>query len=503
MSTGTSQLLGQRTLYNDLRGWIDRCAGIGQVRFVEGASWKEDIGMATSVLQHAENSPAVIFDGIPDYPKGYRVLVNCFGSLQRIALGLGLPVDSSAQELVDEWRVRLRSLAPIPPRYVDDAPILENVHTGGDVDVLEFPTPLWHEEDGGRYLGTGSMDITIDPDEGWVNCGTYRVMVVDRNRVGFYISPGKHGTIHRQKYFQRGEPCPVVVVTGVEPALYLASCTEVAYGLSEYDWAGGVKGAPIDVILGRVTGLPIPANAEIALEGYAYPGEVAPEGPFGEWTGYYASGKRPAPVLQVKAVYHRNNPIIYGAPPSKPPNEQARYRAFMRSAHLREDMENAGVPDVVGVWCHPVGGSRLLLAVSIHQRYPGHARQAGHIAAMCHAGAYLGRYVVVVDEDIDPTDLTDVMWAVCTRSDPAEGIDIINRAWSGPLDPVIPKGKKGFNSRAIIDACRPYEWKDEFPIVNEPSPEVKKKALERWGYLTTGRGGYNGDRPRDNRQTDV
>ncbi|MBI2954857.1 MAG: UbiD family decarboxylase [Chloroflexi bacterium] len=463
---------------------MERSRELGQVRIVEGASWRRDIGMATEVLQHADNAPAVIFDSIPDYPQGYRVLVNCFGSLQRIALALGLPTTASAQDLVQEWRAKLHSLVPIPPTYVHDGPILENVHMGDDVDVFEFPTPLWHDEDGGRFIGTGSMDITIDPDEGWVNCGTYRVMIHDRKTVGFYISPGKHGRIQRQKHFDRNEPCPVVVVTGADPALYLAACAETPYGLSELDWAGGVKGAPMEVIRGRVTGLPIPAHAEIALEGYAYPGETHNEGPFGEWTGYYASASRTEPLIQVKAVYHRNDPIIYGAPPSKPPNEQARYRAFMRSAHLREDIEKAGVPDVVGVWCHPVGGSRLLLAVSIKQRYPGHARQAGHVAAMCHAGAFLGRYVIVVDEDIDPTDLEEVIWAMCTRADPAGAIDIIPRAWSSPLDPAIHKDKKGFNSRAIIDACRPYEWKDEFPIVNEPGPEMKKLARERWGYLT-------------------
>ena len=208
-----------------------------------------------------------------------------------------------------------------------------------------------------------------------------------------------------------------------------------------------------------------------------------PEGPFGEWTGYYASGGRDEPVLDIKAVYHRNNPIVLGAPPNKPPDEQARYRAFMRSAQLRDDIEKAGVPDVQGVWAHEVGGSRLFLAVSIKQRYAGHARQAGHVAAQCHAGAYLGRFVVVVDEDIDPMNLEDVMWAMCTRSDPERSIDMIKRAWSGPLDPAIHPDQKGFNSRLIIDACRPFEWRDRFPPVSNLTPEQQKVARERWGWL--------------------
>jgi 4-hydroxy-3-polyprenylbenzoate decarboxylase len=188
-------------------------------------------------------------------------------------------------------------------------------------------------------------------------------------------------------------------------------------------------------------------------------------------------------VLNVKAVYHRNNPIILGAPPNKPPDEQARYRAFLRSALLRDDIEAAGVPDVQGVWAHEVGGSRLFLAVAIKQRYPGHARQAGHIAAQCHAGAYLGRFVVVVDEDIDPTNLEDVMWALCTRCDPVRDTDLIKRAWSGPLDPAIHPDEKGHNSRLIFDATRPYEWRDKFPAVSNLTPEQTRVARERWGYL--------------------
>jgi len=139
------------------------------------------------------------------------------------------------------------------------------------------------------------------------------------------------------------------------------------------------------------------------------------------------------------------------------------------------------------VWAHEVGGSRLFLAVAIKQRYPGHAVQAGHIAAMCHAGAYLGRFVIVVDEDIDVSNLEEVIWAACTRCDPATNIDFIENAWSSALDPMISpddrKAGKLYNSRAIIDACRPFHWKDEFQKVNAPSPEARRDAWDRWGHL--------------------
>ncbi len=474
---------GYNLAYNDLREWIKAIDAMGQLKHVNGANVENDIGEATDVLHHTAGSPAALFDNIPGYEPGFRVLVNAFQTHGRICYTLGVPHDVPLAEMQDAWRRKRKEMQPIAPVEVTDGPVMENIMRGDDVNLLKFPAPKWHPNDGGRYLGTGSYDVTRDPDDGWINCGTYRVMLHNEKQVGYYISPGKHGRIHRQKYFDRGIEMPVVMVIGGHPLHFLASCTEIPYHLSEFDWVGGVQGEPVKIIKGPITGLPFPADAEIVLEGFASPTERLWEGPFGEWTGYYASDTRPEPVLNVKAVYHRDNPIILGAPPNKPPDEQARYRAFLRSALLRDDIEAAGVPDVQGVWAHEVGGSRLFLAVSIKQRYAGHARQAGHVAAMCHAGAYLGRFVVVVDEDIDPTNLEDVMWALCTRCDPVRDTDIIQRAWSGPLDPAIHPDEKGHNSRLIFDATRPFEWRDKFPAVSNLTPEQQKIARERWSWL--------------------
>jgi len=475
--------LGGRLGYTDLRDWLKKVDAMGQLKYVNGANADEDIGQATDVLHHTEGSPAVMFDNIPGYDPGYRVLVNPFNTHPRIAFTVGVPHDVPTRVQQDHWRQRLHDFQPLAHVQVTDGPVMENIMRGDDVNVCKFPAVKWHPQDGGRYIGTGSFDVTRDPDDGWINCGTYRVMLHNEKQVGYYISPGKHGRIHRQKWFDRNEPCPVVMVLGSHPLQFFASCTELPYGLTEYDWVGGITGEPVKTIKGPITGLPFPADAEIVLEGYASNATRLPEGPFGEWTGYYASGGREEPVLDIKAIYHRNNPIMLGLPPNKPVDEQSRYRAWLRSALLYDDIQKAGVPDVQGVWCHEVGGSRLFLAVSIKQRYAGHARQAGHIAAMCHAGAYLGRFVVVVDEDIDPTNLEDVMWAMCTRSDPERSIDLIKRAWSGPLDPAIHPDEKGFNSRLIIDACRPFEWKDRFPPVCNLTAEEQQVARERWGWL--------------------
>ena len=141
------------------------------------------------------------------------------------------------------------------------------------------------------------------------------------------------------------------------------------------------------------------------------------------------------------------------------------------------------------MWCHEVGGSRLFNVAAIKQRYPGHARQVLHAASQVRAGAYAGRYMIVVDDDIDPSNLEEVMWAVCTRSDPATSIDIINRAWSTPLDPRIPPERRQVgdftNSRGLIDATRPWEWREQYAPINVPPREVREAARQRWGYLLT------------------
>lgn len=466
----------------DLRDWISKCQDMDEIRIVNGASWDLEIG-SISALLHRKKGLAGLFDNVPGYPSGFRVLTNPLGNLRRFALTANMPLDLQLKDAVRAWRDRTNNLKLIPPRYVNDGPVMENVITGENVNMWMFPTPRWHERDGGRYIGTAHVDITRDRNSGWVNLGTYRVMVKDERHVCFYISPGKDGYIHRQQYFDHSEPCPVAISLGHDPLLYLVGGLEVPYGVSEYDYAGGLRGEPVEVIKGPVTGLPIPARAEIVIEGYAYKDKVGEEGPFGEWTGYYASSARLEPLVEVKAIYHRNDPILLATYTGKPPVEPLWYRTFTRAALIQEELEKAGVPDVVNVWCHEAGGTRLFTVVAIKQRYPGHARQAGMIASFCRAGAYLGRFVVVVDEDIDVTDLNQVIWAMSTRCDPEKDIDILRRCWSGALDSIIPVGQKGFNTRAVIDATRPWEWKDQFPAVADLSAELQEETERKWRHI--------------------
>ncbi|MBI2360812.1 MAG: UbiD family decarboxylase [Deltaproteobacteria bacterium] len=479
---------GKTPAYTDLREWLEIVDSLGELKKIDGVDWNLEMGTLAELVARESKGPdpAVLFDNVKDYPRGYRALFAQNASFRRMALNLGLPLDLSGLDLVRAFRDKLAAHKPIPHKVVKSGPILENVLSGKDINLLKFPVPFVHELDGGRYIGTGCLVITKDPEEGWVNFGTYRGMVHDETSMGLYISPGKHGRIQIQKYFDQGKRCPVIISVGQDPVLFMVSGNEVDYGVSEFDYAGGLKGAPVEVIEGKATGLPFPAHAEIVIEGFMEPGDIQKEGPFGEWTGYYASSIRPEPVVRVQNIYHRNDPILCCARPGRPPSDYSLAKCFVKAALIWDQVEKAGIPDVKGVWCHEAGGGRLLNIISIKQRYPGHARQALVAASQVHAGAYLGRYVIVVDEDIDPTNTFDILWAVATRSDPVESIDIIRRCWSGPLDPRIQPGKKGFNSRALIDACRPFEWIKDFPPVAESSPELREEVRAKWKKIIEG-----------------
>ena len=472
--------------YRDLREWLKQVDDFGELKTVEGANWDLEIGAITEMARkESKTAPCILFDSVKDYPKGHRLAVGLLNSIKRVALTTNMPLDLPPMEFVRTWRQRIKDMKPVPPNVVKDGAFMENVWEEKDVDLLSFPTPRYNVGDGGRYIGTGHLTISRDPEEGWVNLGTYRIMIHDEKNLGLYISPGRHGRIQMEKYFAQNRPFPVAVAIGYDPLIFMASAFEVPYGLSEYDFAGGLRQEPIDVVRLERTGLPVPATAELIIEGECLPSDQKAEGPLGEWTGYYASSVREEPVLRVKRVYFRNNPIMTGAPPSKPPTEATFYKSFWRSAMIWDELEKAGVPDIAGVWCPPEGNTRLFTVVAIKQRYPGHARQAGILASQCHAAAYLGRFTVVVDEDIDPCDMKDVIWAMTTRCDPVEDIEILRRCWSSPLDPIIPPNRKGrnssYNSRAIIDACRPYEWIKDFPASVKVPDELARQVREKWG----------------------
>src|SRR5918996_96100 len=265
MNTGTIE---PQWRYGDLREWMEEAERLGELRRVTGASWQEEIGLAADVVVPQDDGPAVLFDEVPGCPKGFRLLINVFAGKRR-NMTLGFPDHLTKQELssayFEHYQKKQRHVAP---QTVDDGPVFENVLTGDDVDVTKFPAPVWHVHDGGRYIGTGGFSVTMDPDERWVNVGCYRAMIQDRKSVSLLIVPGKHGHVHRQKYFSRGERMPVALVVGGDPLFFFMAGTEHPYGVCEYDIVGGMRRKPVELVRGKLTGLPFPASAEIVLEGF-------------------------------------------------------------------------------------------------------------------------------------------------------------------------------------------------------------------------------------------
>jgi UbiD family decarboxylase len=225
--------------YRGLRGWLEVVDRVGELKRVSGAHWDVEMGAITHMLTEKSGgtAPAILFDDIPGYHDGYRTLYGQLSSVKRIALTLGLPLEYARKvDIVQRYHARMQDLRPLPPRYVNDGPIFENVIDGDAVDVLKFPVPRHHERDKARFVGTADCVVTKDPDSGWYNLGAYRSQVYDGKTVGCQITEGKHGRIHRDKYFARGEPMKVVILCGQDPLLFMLASSPLPE-VSEYDIA--------------------------------------------------------------------------------------------------------------------------------------------------------------------------------------------------------------------------------------------------------------------------
>ena len=469
----------------DLREFLGTVDSKGELVKIEGADWNLEIGAINEIMAERKG-PALLFDRIKDYPAGYRIATNILHREDFQKIAFGIPEDLGNLEAVRYWMEKWNTFASCAPQTVDKGPVMENIMEGRDVNILKFPTPKWHELDGGRYIGTGVADITRDPDEGWVNLGTYRVMIHDEKTVSFYASPGKHAVIMRQKYWAKGKDCPVVMVFGQQPLIYGAAASNLPWGVSELDMVGHMQGNPVEVIIGKETGLPFPATAELVIEGFSPDPKKdgRPEGPFGEWTGYYASGRRDEPVVHIKRIYFRNEPIIHGNPPLIPPMSTGLPIPLTTGAMLWTELERLRLPGIRGVYIHGPA-NRIIGVISLKQGFLGHAKKVATAAgSVLVGGACTGRYIITVDEDIDPSNLDEVLWAVTTRCDPEAAIDIIPGFLTSPLDPMIRPEKRErldfTTAKVFMNACRPYHWKDEFPPVNRASAEIKDQVMRKF-----------------------
>ncbi len=463
----------------DLRDFIARCEAAGELKRVKAeVDWNLELSHVAKLVEE-KGGPALLFENIKDYNS--PVFTGAFGTSRRLAIALGMPEDYSICDLAREWTKKTISEL-IPAQEVEDGPVTENVVEGDDVDLTMFPVPKFYPLDGGRYIGTAVFLVVRDPETGKINLGTYRMQMLDEKHCGVQILPGKRGDRILKKYKKMGKKMPAAAVIGCDPLLFLAG-TLMQAGASEYDVVGSVRGEPAEIIVSDLTGLPIPASAEIVLEGEIDPDDLRPEGPFGEYTGYYTDELyqvKKKPCLAVKRILHRNNPILWATSVGRPVTDVHMLLSFTRTAALWSDLERMRIPGIQSVYVLPESAGRFWAIVSVKQMYPGHSAQVGNAVIATTTGSYGIKGVIVVDDDIAADDIPRVFWALAVRYNPLRDTEIIKRGRSTPLDPSLdPDSNKLITSRIIMDATIPYEWEKK-PVEIKFDEATLAKVRERW-----------------------
>ena len=463
----------------DLREWIEACEKGGELKRIKAkVDWNLELSHIAT-LNERKRGPALLFENV----KGYDipVVISAFSTPKRMAITLGMPTTYSMCEMSREWmRIIIKGL--IKPVEVKDGPVMEQVIEGDKVNLFDFPAPQFYPQDGGRYIGTAVFLITQDPETGWTNLGTYRMQILDERSAGVQIIKGKHADFMLEKYKKMGKVMPAAAVIGCDPINFLVSSTLVSAETDEYDVIGALRGEPVEIIKSDLTGLKLPAHAEIILEGEIDPVNFRPEGPLGEYTGYY-SGKAkwglPKTWLNVKRILRRKKPIFLATTVGLPVGDIHMVQSLNRTATLWTDLETMKVPGIQSVYIPPESTGRFWAIVSVRTMYPGHANQVGNAVISTTTGHYGLKGVIVVDDDIPADDMAGVWWSLAVRYNPVQDTEIIKRGRATPLDPSLPIDARDIVSRIIIDATIPYEWKEK-PLKIVMDEEVVKRVISRW-----------------------
>jgi len=461
-----------------MRDFIAKAEEVGQLRRIKAeVDWNLELSHIAK-LNEEQSGPALLFEKV----KGYNspVITSVCTTTERLALIMGAPLESTLVDLMRLWVQKNET--KIPPKLVDTGPCKENVMMGDKVDLFKFPAPKFYPKDGGRFFGTAHFVLTKDPDTGWVNLGTYRLQLLDKNHLGTQFIKGKHSDIMLKKYQAMGKPMPVAAVVGCDPLLFLMGAARVSAFESEYDLAGSIRGEAIEVVNAETNDLPVPATAEIVVEGEVDADKFMDEGPFGEYTGYYSGvGTDPRNYIDVKCITYRNNPIFWGTTVGRAVTDTHMTMALTYGSTLWQQLVAMKIPGIKAIYCPPEGSGRMLAIISLKQMYPGHADQVLTAAVSTEMGAYGLKTVIVVDDDIDPWDIPRVLYALSFRFQPNRS-QVIKRGRSTPLDRSLPIGQRDITGRLLLDATIPYDWKHK-PIPIELDPEIVQRVQARWSEL--------------------
>ena len=437
--------------YDDLRSYLDALEKEGQLlRVPERVDPEPDLGAAANAAARlGEHAPALYFDDVNGFIDP-RIVLNAHGSWANHAIAMGLPPAASTREQVEEFIRRWEDF-PVPPQRRADPPFAAN--TSDDVDLFEvLPLFRLNDGDGGFYLDKAAV-VSRDPDDpdnfDKQNVGTYRLEVKGPNRLGMQPVPMHDIALHLGKAEERGEDLPVAIALGNDPMITVVAGTPLGYEQSEYEMAGALRGAPAPIATAPLTGFDVPWGCEVLLEGVVEGRKREIEGPFGEFTGHY-SGGRNMTVVRIDRISYRSKPVFESLYLGKPWTEIDYLIGPATCVPLYQQLR-ADFPEVQAVNAMYTHG--LLAIVSTKKRYGGFARAVGLRTMTTPHGLGYTKVVIVVDEDVDPFDLPQVMWALSTKVNPAG--DLVNLPNMSVLELDPGSQPPGISNKLVIDATTP------------------------------------------------
>ncbi len=463
--------------YSDLRQFMAKLEASGKLHRIARPVDKDwEIAAVSRIAFQSipePRRPALLFENV----KGFDipVVLGVNGASRSIYC---LSLECELSDVQKKWSEA--ELHPIPPVLVPGGPVQENVFEGERADVTRLPMPTWTVgEDPAPYITAGCV-ITRDPDSGVRNVGTYRLQIKGPRKLGLFINYLQGGREHIEKNNRAGKPTPVAIVQGTDPVIGLVSVSRVQADMDELAVAGGLRGAPVELVRCRTVDLEVPATAEIVIEGMVRANELEDEGPFGEYTGYMGPAAM-SYVVDITCITHRNKPILQAFLSQMPPSESSCIRGIGREAtlfkHLKEDLR---LP-VRDVHLMEHSGAAAYLVVSIRKTHPVQPRT---VMFACWAYApQFGKITVVVDDDIDVRDPDDVNWALSFRVQPESDAFIMSGTAAVSLDPSQAAAEvrqeestRRVSSKIGIDATR----KHKYPPIALPPKEHLDRVRAEW-----------------------
>ncbi|MDR1659683.1 MAG: UbiD family decarboxylase [Desulfovibrio sp.] len=438
--------------------------------------------------------PALLFNKLKGFPKGFRVLgspVSAFYKpglmYARIAVSMGLAPGTGVLEIIDKLSA-IADLPPIKPVIVGESPCKENKLLGEDVDLSVLPAPLLHSGDGGDYLGTWPIVITKSSDGKWVNWGMYRVMVHDKKTLGAPLIPTQHIGMHYATWKEINEPMPFAIAFGTDPLTPIIASMAIPPYVSEADVVGGYREKPVELVKCETVDLSVPASSEIVIEGTVSMDDSRLEGPFTEYTGFLLKARKSWPVFNVSAITYRNNPIMPVVCTGEPVEDHLTMSVSLAAGALNL-LRKAGLP-VKGAFIPAVSALHLLVISVCKDRFSGTDEELVNAVAKTVWSDKVGTFtpkIMIVDDDIDITDLDAVVWSFSTRCHPGAGFHFFPDTTIVPLSPYLaPEEKKAAKTTNVVYDCT---WssklaKEDIPVratLEALWPaEVRSKLQNNW-----------------------